>query len=323
MKSDRLIALLLALQNGGKQSAPELARTLEVSPRTIYRDVDALSAAGIPVSAERGVRGGIVLADSYRDALARFDENELRALFVSSDDVLADVGLVGRRSSALGKLARSLPRRARAALERDRGRVHVDARGWYRVSVPPASLAALRDAVWGDLRVTIAYRDRSGASTRRTVDPLGLVAKAGVWYLVARDRDVIKTFRVQRVGRVRILGQRFERPRDFDIGEYWRSVAVNVRSHAAQYVATFEMSDRALANAKVYLNVESHARIARSSPRRSIVRIVFPSCEAAVHEAFGWDADTVAVAPTELRQLLVERARALLDSYGAGTRAKA
>ncbi|MGH7755428.1 MAG: helix-turn-helix transcriptional regulator, partial [Vulcanimicrobiaceae bacterium] len=193
-----------------------MARALEVSSRTIYRDIDSLSAAGVPVFAERGANGGIVLAESYRDALARFDEGELRALFVSSDDVLADIGLVGQRGSALAKLANALPARTRAALERSRSRLHVDPRGWSPASTPSGTLAILRDAVWDDRRVTLVYRDRDGAATRRTLDPFGLVAKAGVWYLVARDRDTVKTFRVQRIARVRVSDQHFERPRDFD-----------------------------------------------------------------------------------------------------------
>ena len=120
MKSDRLLALLLALQQAGKQSATALAEQLEVSVRTIYRDVDALSAAGVPVYAERGSHGGIVLADSYRDTLARFDENEVRALFVSSDDALADIGLHGGHRSALDKLARAMPARTRETARRRR-----------------------------------------------------------------------------------------------------------------------------------------------------------------------------------------------------------
>lgn len=316
VKSDRLIALLLALQGGGKRSAPDLAASLEVSPRTIYRDVDALSAAGVPVYAERGVRGGIVLADSYRDALARFDEGELRALFVSSDDILADVGLVGRRSSALAKLAGALPARARTALEHSRDRVHIDTRGWSRATTPPASLAVLRDAVWTDRRITLAYRDRSGATTRRTVDPIGLVAKAGIWYLVARDRETFKTFRVQRIGRMRVLDQTFERPRNFDIAQYWQTASAGAMSQEAPCVATFHMSDRALANAKIYLAVQSHARIARSVPRKSAVRIAFPSLEAAVYEALGWSGEAVAIEPVELRERLVERAQLLIDRYG-------
>ncbi len=308
------MAVLLALQQTGKQPATALAARLEVSVRTIYRDVDALSAAGVPIYAERGSQGGIVLADSYRDALSRFDENEVRALFVTSDDALADLGLLNGRRSALDKLAHAMPTRTRETLGQTRGRVHLDSRRWLRVPAPPAALAALREAVWNDRRAAIAYTDRRGAVTRRSIDPFGLVAKAGIWYLIARDGEIMKTFRVQRIARVRVLESRFTRPSTFDAGEYWKSVSAHVLSEEPPYVATFRMTRRGLANASVYCTVESRARIRGSA--EWLVRIAFPSIDAAVHEAIGWDANGVAVDPPELCERLHERARALLDRYG-------
>lgn len=313
MKSDRLLALLLALQNAGKQSASALAESLEVSVRTIYRDVDALSSAGVPVYAERGSHGGIVLADSYRDTLSRFDEDEMRALFVSGDGALADIGLMGGHRSALAKLARAMPSRAQETLGQTRGRVHVDSSRWIGVSAPSATLASLREAVWNDRCVSIAYTDRRGAVTRRTLEPFGLVAKAGIWYLIARDGAAIKTFRVQRIPRVRVLERRFVRPNSFDAGEYWRGVASHVASEDAPYVATFRMTRRGLANAAIYCTVQSRTRVRGSS--EWLVRIAFPSIEAAVHEAIGWNDEGVAVEPPLLCKRLAERARALLERY--------
>jgi predicted DNA-binding transcriptional regulator YafY len=315
MKSDRLLAVLLALQHAGKQSATVLAERLEVSVRTIYRDVDALSAAGVPVYAERGSHGGIVLADSYRDALARFDENEVRALFVTSDDALADIGLQGGHRSALDKLARAMPSRARETLGHTRGRVHVDSRRWMGTASPPAPLAALSDAVWNDRRVTIAYSDRFGKVTRRTLDPFGLVTKAGVWYLVARDGSTVKTFRVQRIARVRVTDRRFTRPAGFDVGEYWKDVSTFTGSEEPAFGATFRMSRRALANAAVYYTVESRTRVRGSTPASWLVRIAFPSFQSALHEALSWNEEAVAVEPAELCNLLAERARALAERY--------
>lgn len=316
MKSDRLIALLLALERAGKVPATALAEDLEVSVRTIYRDVDALSAAGVPVYAERGSQGGIVLADAYRDALGKFDDDEVRALFVTSDDALADIGLRGGQRSALDKLARAMPRRAREALGHTRGRVHVDSKRWIGVSSPSDALVALRDAVWNDRCATIAYTDRGGKVTRRTVEPFGLVTKAGVWYLVARDRGAVKTFRVQRVARVRVLERRFVRPANFDVGEYWKGVAAFVGAEEEPFAATFRMSRFALANASVYLNVVSRRRIRAAKPAAWLVRVAFPSFGAAVHEALGWSGEeAVAVDPRELRAALAARAAALTARY--------
>jgi predicted DNA-binding transcriptional regulator YafY len=317
MKSHRLIAVLLALQHTGKLSATALADDLEVSVRTIYRDIDALSAAGVPIYAERGSRGGIVLADGYRDALARFHEDELRALFVSSDDALADLGIVGGRRSALEKLARVMPDRVRKAVGKTRGRVHVDSRRWMGgASMRSASLDALRDAVWNDHRATIAYTNRSGAATRRTIDPLGLVTKAGVWYLVARDRETVKTFRVQRIARVRVHDQCFVRPSSFDVGEYWNaSMAQGGAVNEAPFVATFQMSRRALANVSMYHAIESRTRVRGSTPAAWVVRVAFASFMSAVHEALSWGEDALAIEPPSLCRWLAEHGRWLAQRY--------
>ncbi len=242
MKSDRLLAILLELQHAGKLPAAALAERFEVTMRTIYRDVDALSAAGVPITAERGVRGGIVLADGYRDALGRFSDEELRVLFVSSDDPLSDIGLVAGHRRVLDKLARAMPDRARAALGRTRGRIHVDSRRWLGATSAAAPLATLREAVWNERWVTIAYSDRTGKVTRRAVEPFGLVAKAGIWYLVARDGEIVKSFRVQRIARVRVLDRRFVRPTNFDVGDYWQNVAARIATDEEPYVATFRMT---------------------------------------------------------------------------------
>jgi predicted DNA-binding transcriptional regulator YafY len=315
MKSDRLLALLLALQSSGKQSATALAERLEVSVRTIYRDADALSSAGVPVYAERGSRGGIVLADSYRDVLARFDEDEVRALFVSSDDALADIGLTSGRRSALDKLARAMPKHTRETLGATRGRVHVDGRRWAGASRPPASLAALREAVWNDRCATIAYTDRGGKVTRRTLEPFALVTKAGVWYLIARDGETMKTFRVQRIARVRVLERRFTRPSSFDAGEYWKGVAASFTYEGTPFVATFRMTRRGLANAVAYRTIESRRRVRGGSEPEWLVRIAFPVVEAAVQEAVNWSEDGVAVDPPALCERIRERLGTLANLY--------
>jgi len=318
MKSDRLLAVLLALQQTGKEPATTLAERLEVSVRTIYRDVDALSAAGIPVYAERGSQGGIVLADSYRDALARFDDDELRGLFVTSDDALAEIGLRGGRRSALDKLARAVPRRARETLGQLRGRVHVDARRWTATTLPPAPLAALREAVFGDRCVMVAYSDRGGAVTRRTLEPFGLVSKTGVWYLVARHDEKVKTFRVGRIARVRVLERRFTRPANFDLGEYWNGAAAGASSIAPDeppYVVTFRMGRHALSNAALFCTVESRRRIRGSVPAAWNVRVAFASFSMALREAIAWGDAAVALEPPRLRDAIVENARELLALY--------
>jgi predicted DNA-binding transcriptional regulator YafY len=163
--------------------------------------------------------------------------------------------------------------------------------------------------------VTIAYTDRGGKVTRRTLEPFGLVTKAGVWYLVARDTGTMKTFRVQRIARARVLQRTFARPAGFDVGEYWKGVAAFVGAEEAPFAATFRMNRLALANATMFFTVESHRRIRGAKPAAWLVRIAFPAFGAALHEALSWDGDAVAVDPPQLRAALAERASALVERY--------
>ena len=170
MKADRLVALLLMLQSRQRSCARVLAERLEVSERTIYRDVDALSAAGVPVYAERGSTGGIVLADGYGSTLMNFSEDEVRALFVSGASPLADLGLEHGLSRALEKLRGGLADVHRRAADRSRSRIHLDQRRWNQPEPPRDLLTALRRAVWDDRRMRIRYEDRNRKATLRNVD---------------------------------------------------------------------------------------------------------------------------------------------------------
>ncbi|HET9097422.1 MAG TPA: WYL domain-containing protein, partial [Candidatus Baltobacteraceae bacterium] len=209
MKSDRLVSLLLLLQARSPRCARELAQALEVSARTIYRDVEALSLSGVPVYAERGSTGGIALAEGYRKAITQFSTEELHALFLAAADPLAELGVTGH-ARALDKLSGALPDLQRRAAQQARQRILLDHNRWYRLEQPTALLAVLRRAVWEDRQVSIRYRDRNGAQTERTIDPYGLVSKAGVWYLVARQQDGdFRTFRVERVAHGEELPSRF------------------------------------------------------------------------------------------------------------------
>ena len=208
MKADRLIALLLLLQSRRQCSARVLADRLEVSERTIYRDVDALSAAGVSVYAERGATGGIVLSEGYRRALTYFTEDEVRALFVSGASPLADLGFERGLARALEKLRGGLADVHRRAADKSRSRIHLDQRRWNQPEPPRELLTTLRRAVWDDRRLRIAYEDRNRKPSTRTIEPLGLVSKAGVWYLVARCGGELRSFRADRVRSAHAISER-------------------------------------------------------------------------------------------------------------------
>lgn len=223
MRASRLVQLLLLLQTNGKMTASRLANELEVSVRTIYRDTEALSGAGVPIYAEAGPGGGIRLVDGYRTRLTGLTAEEAEALALSGlPGAASELGLGTVLAAAQLKVDAALPPELRSRAVRMRERFHLDAPGWYAREEPVPHLAELSRSVWEEERVEIRYWKRDG-DVRRVIDPLGLVLKAGVWYLVAlsgRSRSV-RTFRVSRVQTVRLLDEPALRPDGFDLAAQW------------------------------------------------------------------------------------------------------
>jgi len=226
MRSDRLLSVLLLLQAHGRLSARDLAGRLEVSERTIHRDVEALSAAGVPVYAERGRHGGIALLPGYRTDVSGLTSAEARALFVfAGRGTLADLGLEGELRSALRKLLSVLPEPHRPGAERAADRVVVDPRGWMRSRDDLPHLATVQEAVWRDRRLRIRYR-RPGApqAAERVLDPYGLVAKAGTWYLVGAGGGEPRLYRVSRIEAAEVTGEPADRPAGLDLEALWEEL---------------------------------------------------------------------------------------------------
>ena len=206
MRAARLISLVLLLQSREAMTAAELATELEVSERTVYRDVLALSAAGIPVYADRGRAGGYRLLGGYRTRLTGLSRTEAEALFLSGlPGPAGDMGLAEAVASAQLKVLAALPAPLRDASARAGQRFHLDVPGWFDTAQPPAWLAELARAVWRDRLVELRYR-RGDREVERTVAPYGLILKNGVWYLTGRVGDEYRTYRVDRVRDVRDAG---------------------------------------------------------------------------------------------------------------------
>jgi predicted DNA-binding transcriptional regulator YafY len=317
MKSERLLTMLLLLQARGRMPAHALARSLEVSERTVYRDLDSLSAAGVPVHAERGSGGGIVLAEGYRKALTQFHEEEIRALFVSAANPLADLGLGEGLERALEKLAGALPETQRRAAQKSRDRIYVDQRRWKQMAQPREHLATLRRAVWDDRRVTLRYKDRNRAVTERVIDPLGLVAKAGIWYLVARYRDEFRVFRAERILGVDERADKFERPGDFDLDRFWEQSAASFEQSIPAYPVTLRVTADALEEVTTgYWEAELLDQNANGDAGARLVRVIFPSAGPALHQMLAWGRSVDIAEPLELRERVIECARDVLAHYG-------
>jgi predicted DNA-binding transcriptional regulator YafY len=224
MRAARLINLVLLLQARGAMTATELARELEVSERTVYRDVLALSAAGVPVYGEQGRAGGYRLVGGYRTRLTGLTRAEAEALFLAGlPGPAGDMGLDEPVRAVRRKVLAALPPELRDASERAGQRFHLDAPGWFADDEPPPLLAELARAVWQDHEVTLHYRRRD--EVVRIVEPYGLVLKNGAWYLVGRVGGDLRTYRVDRVERVIATGATFTRDPEFALPEFWAARA--------------------------------------------------------------------------------------------------
>jgi predicted DNA-binding transcriptional regulator YafY len=221
VRASRLVNLLLLLQSRGGMTATELAHELEVSVRTIHRDVEELSAAGVPIFAERGPLGGIRLVDGYRTRLTGMTADEAEALFLSGvAGPAAQLGLGTVVAAAQLKVMAALPPELRSRASRIVQRFHLDAAGWFQADEPVPHLATLSTGVWENRTLAIEY-DRGNEVVERVIGPLGLVLKGGIWYVIATVEGQIRTYRASRVVTARVLDDPVERPDDFDLAAYW------------------------------------------------------------------------------------------------------
>ncbi|SCK21805.1 Predicted DNA-binding transcriptional regulator YafY, contains an HTH and WYL domains [Streptomyces sp. WMMB 714] len=234
VKSDRLLSILLLLQTRARVSADELAARLEVSTRTIYRDVDSLSAAGVPVYAERGRHGGISLLPGFRTDVTGLTADEARALFVlTAQGTHSALGLDGALGSALRKVMAALPAPHRPAAELTSRRILVDPERWLGGQRTAVDLDVLTTAVFTDRRLRIVYRHGGETRSHRyTVDPYGLVAKAGTWYLVADRRGRPRLFRADRIQRAHVTEAPVQRRTGVELGDAWEGLRRQVESWA-------------------------------------------------------------------------------------------
>ncbi|MFC3575442.1 YafY family protein [Streptomyces yaanensis] len=223
MKSDRLLSILLLLQTRGRVPAHELAERLEVSVRTIYRDIEALSASGVPVYAERGRHGGIELLAGFRTDVTGLTADESRALFIlAAQGTHAALGLDAALGSALRKVMAALPAPHRPAAEVTSRRILVDATRWKGGPQLAVDLDTLQDAVFADRRLRLRYRHSGDTAPHTyTVDPYGLVSKAGVWYLVADRRAKPRLFRADRVRSATLLDDPVRRRPGVELADAW------------------------------------------------------------------------------------------------------
>ncbi|CAL9543954.1 hypothetical protein SUDANB6_04319 [Streptomyces sp. enrichment culture] len=326
MRAARLIKMVLLLQSRSSMTAAELARELEVSERTVTRDAQALSEAGVPVYAERGRAGGYRLIGGYRTRLTGLHRSEAEALFLSGvPGALREMGLQDAASAARLKVSAALLPSLRDAPRTAAQRFHLDAPDWFKEPGTPGLLPAVADAVWDDRRVTVRYRrGRDGEEVARELEPYGLVLKAGIWYLCARvhaDGGPFRVYRIDRFTAVDAGAERFTRDEDFDLPAFWaRRAAQFARSilHAEVVLRLSPRGARGLPYAVDPRSAREALDAAGAAGADGWVTVTLPvESEEVAHaqlRMLGPEAEVLA--PESLRERFALDARRLAGLYG-------
>lgn len=305
MRADRLLSIVLLLQVNRRLTARELAEKMEVSERTILRDMEALGMAGIPVVAERGAGGGWSLMEGYRTDLTGLSESEVQALFLTGPArVLADLKLEKAAEAALLKLLAGLPAIFRRGAEAARRRIHVDVAGWRSAEDAVPHLPAIQEAVWQERKLALRYQKGYGEeAVERVVDPLGLVAKGSLWYLAAAVEGQVRCYRVSRVLEARLVDEPAVRPEGFDLAAWWEQSSADLKASVPRYHATVRVHPEILPRMRHALRF---ARIeTMGEPEKdgwTTVEIRFQFEEDAVEYVLSFGPRIEAVAPPELRE---------------------
>lgn len=320
------MSTLLLLQARGRMTAAELAAELEISVRTVYRDIEALSASGVPVYGEAGHEGGYRLVNGYRTRLTGLTSGEAEALWLAGlPAAAADLGLGPVLTTAQLKLAAALPAEQRDQAGAIRQRFHLDSANWYAENDQVPTLSAVVDAVWRQRRIRVDYR-RWAQPQRvvRTLDPYGLVLKAGRWYLVAAAGPLVRTYRVAQMSSVEVLESEFERPGDFDLAEHWAGYLkdFDARRHTDEAVLALSPGLLAQLPDLVEPTIARAARDTAQPPDESgRIRVTVPieSVELAAGMVLRLGAGAEVLAPAELRAYVTEAVAALARAYGVSS----
>lgn len=313
MRADRLLAILMLLQGHGKMTTRILARELEVSQRTILRDVDALSTAGIPIQAEGGHGGGIYLAESYQLALSGLKGTEVSPLFVAGHSSLLDqLGMEHNAQSSLLKLFAALPSLHQRTVEQLRQRLYIDPVGWWQEFQPRPFWPELQKAIYEDWSIQVFYERGDGEVVERILEPYSLVAKAGLWYMVGRREGQFRTYRVSRLQQLSLLPTHFQRLNDFDLVAYWHGHLEEASSSFGKFKFTLRVPESSLPTLRRYF-IELPILTAEEGWITAELRV--ETLETARTVVFGLGKGVTVLEPLELQEAVVKLARQVLGSH--------
>jgi predicted DNA-binding transcriptional regulator YafY len=315
--------MLMLLQTRGRMTADDLAEKLEVSPRTIYRDLDALSLAGVPVYADRGPSGGISLLEDYRTNLTGLTKDEVQSLFMFTvPGLLADLHADKTQQAANLKLIAALPSPFQKDVEWVQQRIHLDPAGWFQNTESIPHLPLVHEAVWQNRRLRMTYRRSDGEWVKRLVDPYGLVAKTGVWYLVgAMMRGMIMVYRVSRIQEAELTDSHFERSEDFDLVAFWADWCARFEATREQYEVTVRVPPKSVLLMAQILGEGIHTLIEQSGNFDDkgccTLTLTFESPDEACQKLLGLGTSIEIIKPDELRKQIFNMAQQLVRLYSA------
>lgn len=244
MKADRLISILMLLQVHKQLTANYLAKRLEVSVRTIYRDIESLSSLGIPIFTDRGTNGGIKLLGDYQTTLSGINKDELYSLFIpTGDKVLDDLGIGKLKDSTMIKLLGSSSTYQMNEIKNIQNYIFIDMYTWGEnpIKVDTAILSILQEGIWNSKVLNIVYR-KINETKNVILNPLGLVCKRGIWYLIGENNEIIKTYKVSNIESALLTDTLFDRPKDFNLEKHWKSSTSNFKSSIPKHTFTFKVN---------------------------------------------------------------------------------
>jgi predicted DNA-binding transcriptional regulator YafY len=319
MRADRLLSLMMLLQTRRQMTAEELANELEVSKRTIYRDIDALSVAGVPVYANGGPGGGYALLDSYRTTLTGLNEGEIQALFMLTiPSPISDLGVSQQLKAAVLKLTSTLASDPHQHVDYLRQRLHLDAASWFQIDEPVPHLKVVQEAVWQDRQLVLSYRHRNGTVSERTVSPYGLVAKASIWYLVAATDHGMRVYRVSRIEAVQMSQTHFARPQDFDLAKFWTGWVTSYKASLPKYPVILRIRPDLIPVLPYILGEGVRSLVEQTQPDSEgwrVVNYTFERIEEAQAYVLGMGASVDVIAPEELRVSVMKLATDVVAHY--------
>jgi predicted DNA-binding transcriptional regulator YafY len=312
MRADRLIKLMLLLQVHGKVTTEILATELNVSRRTVLRDIDALSTAGVPIYAVSGHGGGVALDENYRVRLTGLKETELQALIVSNNvRLLADIGLDEAAEVSMLKVLGSIPSVHEQSARDIQNRLHIDPIAWWRQDYAKTYLNDLKQAVFEEKVIEITYLKHNGDVVEYRIAPYGLVAKGSVWYLVAAHQDEYRSYRVSRIRMMRVLPETFQRDPEFDLNTHWQNSIAQFVTHYSVYRFSARISEEKSRFIEWY-TPGSYLVLSRHEDGWFVAQFEVESVEVALMLLFALGEQAEIIHPAQLREIYLARLEAVL-----------